>query len=562
MAMEYRYLRKAAPGVEDDGTLTGRAWPYGAETQIGSGPYGFTEVVRRGAGKKSIKDGDIVLLDNHDTRLPLARMSAGTLQMTDGPNGGDWRAQPVDTTYAADVVKNVRAKNYGGCSFGFEVIRDRWTNDKGEEATPLDGTHREIIEMKVHEISVCTFPAYSQTSVSTKEMVRAARGLTPEQERKVSADHYNSGDGRGEGDSRAAKASYADLNTCGDCGATSQYGAFCTECGESMSSDTVGGGGKYCASCGTSLNSNARACDKCGTEVRALAPEEDPDNMADMTCPECQWTQAGATFCMNCGGVMQAEGRSAKRGGNAPGDGSKPYGDVTYADPGYQSDKQKRYPIDTKKHAKAAWAYISKAKNAAAYTAAQLASIKSKIKAALKKFGVTVSPSEAKMAEWEAECDFREMVEGWETMARKDEFGVLPGDVARAVDINELARDIKAAQGQEDRMACISRAADWGMSDMLPDHWGGDGTVARAAVDEVTRDMDSIYGLALSLPPTTTALGIMDIAQAYLTQEAAEEAQRAATAEPEADPDRPTTTLAEARQRMEEAERRRKALAR
>jgi HK97 family phage prohead protease len=515
MAMEYRYMRKAAPTVDDNGNLTGRAWPYGSETRIGSGPYGFTEKIRTGAGKKSINDGDIVLLDNHETRLPLARMSANTLQMRDGTQGGDWVAQPADTSYARDVVENVRAKNYGGCSFGFEIVKDEWTMDDGSPATPLDGTRREIIEMKVHEISVCTFPAYTQTSVSTKEMVRAARGLSPEDERKVSATAYNGKEGEGE---RAAAASYEDLSTCGDCGATGQYSTYCTACGKPMT--TPASSNTYCGSCGAKMDDGTRACTVCG-EVRA---EED-------------------------------------RGGDAPGDGAKPYGNVDYADPGYQSDKKKRYPLDTKKHAKAAWAYISKAKNAGAYTASQLASVKSKIKAALTKYGVTTSPSEAKMVEWEAGSDFREMVEGWETMARNGEFGVLPGDVARADDVNTLARDIRAAQGQEDRLACITRAAEWGLSDLLPDHWGGDGNVAKAATEEVTRDMDSIYSLALSLPATNTALRIMDLAEAYLTQEAAEEAKRTAEEPVPDDPDRPATTLADARRAMEEAENRRRSLA-
>lgn len=72
-------------------------------------------------------------------------------------------------------------------------------------------------------------------------------------------------------------------------------------------------------------------------------------------------------------------------------DPKKPYGDVEYADPGYQKDKKKRYPIDTKEHAKAAWSYINKASNAAKYSADQLAKIKDKIQTALKGFGVQVS---------------------------------------------------------------------------------------------------------------------------------------------------------------------------
>lgn len=67
----------------------------------------------------------------------------------------------------------------------------------------------------------------------------------------------------------------------------------------------------------------------------------------------------------------------------------------TYADPGYQGDKAKRYPLDTKARAKAAWSYINQAKNARNYTAAQLKRIKGRIKAALKKFGVEVSADES-----------------------------------------------------------------------------------------------------------------------------------------------------------------------
>lgn len=68
-----------------------------------------------------------------------------------------------------------------------------------------------------------------------------------------------------------------------------------------------------------------------------------------------------------------------------------PYGDVMYADPGYQADKKKRYPIDTAEHCRAAWSYINQAGNAAKYTPEQVASIKAKIKAAAKKCGVEIS---------------------------------------------------------------------------------------------------------------------------------------------------------------------------
>lgn len=53
-----------------------------------------------------------------------------------------------------------------------------------------------------------------------------------------------------------------------------------------------------------------------------------------------------------------------------------------YADPGYQPDGQKRYPVDNEAHIRAAWAYIHQPDNAARYTPAELAHIKARIRAA------------------------------------------------------------------------------------------------------------------------------------------------------------------------------------
>jgi hypothetical protein len=81
----------------------------------------------------------------------------------------------------------------------------------------------------------------------------------------------------------------------------------------------------------------------------------------------------------------------------------EPYGDVEYADPGYQEDKKKRYPLDSETHIRAAWSYINQADNASLYSAGDLAKIKAKIKSAMKKIGAevekTASPIVAKIRE-------------------------------------------------------------------------------------------------------------------------------------------------------------------
>lgn len=86
--------------------------------------------------------------------------------------------------------------------------------------------------------------------------------------------------------------------------------------------------------------------------------------------------------------IETAEGALASTDSRAAGESSnvfpQPRGIVTYADPGYQSDGKRRYPIDSERHIRAAWSYIHKPQNAALYTADQLRRIKDKIIAAWK----------------------------------------------------------------------------------------------------------------------------------------------------------------------------------
>ncbi|MGH9918419.1 MAG: HK97 family phage prohead protease, partial [Nitrososphaerales archaeon] len=107
-------------------------------------------------------------LDNHDHSKPLARQSAGTLTLRNGGEGLDWDATPADTSYGRDAVANARAGNYGGCSFGFNVVKDKWSYNEAD-----DVDERELLEIQVPEISVCTFPAYKDTSVSARSAMEA-----------------------------------------------------------------------------------------------------------------------------------------------------------------------------------------------------------------------------------------------------------------------------------------------------------------------------------------------------------------------------------------------------
>jgi len=87
---------------------------------------------------------------------------------------------------------------------------------------------------------------------------------------------------------------------------------------------------------------------------------------------------------------------------NFASDSREPYGDVDYADPGYQDDEVKRYPIDTEEHVRAAWSYINQQKNASKYSSEDLEKIRNKIKAAATKLGIEIAEEMA--AKDDEEC--------------------------------------------------------------------------------------------------------------------------------------------------------------
>jgi hypothetical protein len=119
-------------------------------------------------------------------------------------------------------------------------------------------------------------------------------------------------------------------------------------------------------------------------------------------------------------------------------DPSKPYGNVVYADPGYQKDGHKRYPIDTKRHALAAWSYINQPSNASAYTPQQLGQVRKRIINALRQFGVTPSASKQVAAE------LGQFIR-WADTPRQRDFIFTQVDPSLALTLNGLVKTDRAA---------------------------------------------------------------------------------------------------------------------
>jgi Family of unknown function (DUF6582) len=69
-----------------------------------------------------------------------------------------------------------------------------------------------------------------------------------------------------------------------------------------------------------------------------------------------------------------------------PEEGEREYGNVEFADP-----VNKKYPIDTPEHVRAAWSYINHRDNAAKYDADEVRAIKERVQRAARKHGVNIS---------------------------------------------------------------------------------------------------------------------------------------------------------------------------
>ena len=128
---------------------------------------GMSESGAPGAFSNSLAGGDIRALTNHDTRLVLGRTKAHTLELREDERGlwGDITINPNDGD-AVNTWERVRRGDVDQCSFGFEIVSEE------TEFRDDNSVHWTITEVRLHEVSVCTFPAYEATSVSARSAQR------------------------------------------------------------------------------------------------------------------------------------------------------------------------------------------------------------------------------------------------------------------------------------------------------------------------------------------------------------------------------------------------------
>ena len=124
---------------------------------------GASESVAPGAFSKTL-GGDIRALIDHETRLVLGRNKAGTLELKEDSHGL-WGRVSINRNDqdAMNLYERVKRRDVDQCSFGFEIVKE------DTEIREDGSVHWTIREVKLNEVSVVTFPAYEETSVSARK---------------------------------------------------------------------------------------------------------------------------------------------------------------------------------------------------------------------------------------------------------------------------------------------------------------------------------------------------------------------------------------------------------
>lgn len=148
---------------EGNPTIEGYFAVFGSTYEIAPG---MSESIAPGAFQNSIS-GDIRMLINHDTTLVVGRTTAHTLELREDSHGL-WAKAPVNPkdTAAMDAHARVERGDVSQASIGFEIIKE--DTDIREDGS----VHWTIREAKLHEVSICTFPAYQETNINARSKDR------------------------------------------------------------------------------------------------------------------------------------------------------------------------------------------------------------------------------------------------------------------------------------------------------------------------------------------------------------------------------------------------------
>jgi HK97 family phage prohead protease len=162
--LERRFISQQVEYRSDGGvkTISGHAATYG-HTSGSNLPW--IESCSVGCFDRSIADNknDALCLIDHNISKLLARRSNGSLTLRSDRVGLHFTAKLPATTYAADLLANIAARNIRGCSFSFIPRKQTWGRDANGMRT------RSLDDVDIADVSPCCLPVYTSTDISSDE---------------------------------------------------------------------------------------------------------------------------------------------------------------------------------------------------------------------------------------------------------------------------------------------------------------------------------------------------------------------------------------------------------
>ncbi|MEU3899744.1 HK97 family phage prohead protease [Streptomyces sp. NPDC045251] len=190
-----------ADGDDDQGdgrTLEGYGAVFDTPTAIDSWEGTFTEKIRRGAFRKTIRENTPVLQFDHGRHPLIGSIPIGAIeQLNEDDQGLFVRARLSDNWLIEPVRQAIAERSIKGMSFRFTVIREEWRDNEGKLVKPDElgrllwdpgdrgPLERTLIELRMPELGPVVFPAYPETTVdvrarSVAELIGQDRALTRE----------------------------------------------------------------------------------------------------------------------------------------------------------------------------------------------------------------------------------------------------------------------------------------------------------------------------------------------------------------------------------------------
>lgn len=172
--IERRYYEQLADLEVRDGedgtpaTIVGYPIVFNQQTLIDGLFSRFMEQVSAKAFTKTLKEGDIRALFNHDPNMVLGRNTSKTLKLRPDDYGVYMEVQPPPAQWATDLITSIKRGDVSGGSFAVRVIRDSWTDPQPNEDGSVPPRLRTIEEGVLYDVSVVTYPAYPQTDIQAR----------------------------------------------------------------------------------------------------------------------------------------------------------------------------------------------------------------------------------------------------------------------------------------------------------------------------------------------------------------------------------------------------------